>query len=509
MNKKLVPFQLKFRQELPTVKGNIDYANFREQLDRISDILEASGIEEQFMLNAITAAETVGKTEWAIKNMVTKGAWKGLGLKACRRIQQGARQALRCAIARKLTGEAFREFTSHLADSPVLQKFCGMDELGVIRVLSKSQLQRNEAQIPEEILRKLIVLLNQVARQPDRLNFEKELSLDDLFVDSTCLMATVHFPTDWVLLRDAVRTLMKAVLLIRKAGLKNRMESPESFLNRINKYCMQMTHSRHKKEGRKERKQVLRKMKTLCSIVERHAKKHHELLTQSWMDTELSEGQKNQILKRIDNIINQLPAAKKQAHERIIGERPVSNEDKTLSLYESDIHVIVRGKAGAQVEFGNTLYMAEQQDGVIVDWKLYRDSAPNDARCLPESLERMKSMYDGATPSSMTADRGFFSKKNQLLLKTKNIKDYLCPRPVAEFKERFEAADFARHQRRRAQTEGRIGILKNNFLQTSSRCKGFENRERDVAWGVLAHNLWVLCRRPQADQRQKTLLLAA
>ena len=187
----------------------------------------------------------------------------------------------------------------------------------------------------------------------------------------------------------------------------------------------------------------------------------------------------------------------------------MSNEDKILSLYESDIHVIVRGKAGAQVEFGNTLYMAEQQDGLIVDWKLYRDSATQDARCLPESLERMKSMYTGYAPSSLTSDRGFFSKKNQLLLKTENINDYLCPRPVAEFKERFEDADFAIHQKRRAQTEGRIGILKNNFLETSSRCKGFENRERDVAWGVLAHNLWVLCRRPKAEQRQEPRLRAA
>ncbi len=49
----------------------------------------------------------------------------------------------------------------------------------------------------------------------------------------------------------------------------------------------------------------------------------------------------------------------KQALERIIGERPVANADKILSLYESDLHVIVRCKAGADVEFGNTLFLAE------------------------------------------------------------------------------------------------------------------------------------------------------
>ncbi|MBE7499012.1 MAG: hypothetical protein HS113_01620 [Verrucomicrobiales bacterium] len=62
-------------------------------------------------------------------------------------------------------------------------------------------------------------------------------------------------------------------------------------------------------------------------------------------------------------MLAQLPQAVKQAHERIIGERPVANAGKILSLYEGDLHVIVRGKAGAAVEFGNTLFLAEQRKG--------------------------------------------------------------------------------------------------------------------------------------------------
>jgi hypothetical protein len=33
----------------------------------------------------------------------------------------------------------------------------------------------------------------------------------------------------------------------------------------------------------------------------------------------------------------------------------VANDEKILSLFEPDIQVIVRGKAGAEVEFGNLL----------------------------------------------------------------------------------------------------------------------------------------------------------
>ena len=58
-------------------------------------------------------------------------------------------------------------------------------------------------------------------------------------------------------------------------------------------------------------------------------------------ETNLSRGEVAQILNRMDLILEQLPKAKKQAHERIIGERTVANGDKILSLYESDLNVIV------------------------------------------------------------------------------------------------------------------------------------------------------------------------
>jgi hypothetical protein len=51
----------------------------------------------------------------------------------------------------------------------------------------------------------------------------------------------VHYPTDWVLLRDAARTLMKATILIRQRGLKVRMRKPREFLKEMNGLAMEMT----------------------------------------------------------------------------------------------------------------------------------------------------------------------------------------------------------------------------------------------------------------------------
>lgn len=60
--------------------------------------------------------------------------------------------------------------------------------------------------------------------------------------------------------------------------------------------------------------------------------------------------------------------------------------------------------------------------------------------------------------------------------------------------------------KRRAQTEGRIGVQKNGFLGAPMRAGGFEHRERAVMWGVLTHNLWVLAwmRVAKAEKRAKS-----
>ena len=61
-------------------------------------------------------------------------------------------------------------------------------------------------------------------------------------------------------------------------------------------------------------------------------------------------------------------------------------------------------------------------------------------------------------------------------------------------KKRYNSWKFRGAQRRRSQTEGRIGIFKANFLGSPVRSKGFAHRNLSLAWAVLTHNLWVMAR---------------
>lgn len=144
----------------------------------------------------------------------------------------------------------------------------------------------------------------------------------------------------------------------------------------MNRLSIEMTQQARRSGGKKERKRVLRQMKKLVKVVRAHARRHRELLAAHWDQTTLSRGRADQILRRLDDVLELLPQAEKQAHERIIGARQVPNADKLLSLYEPEMRVIVRGKAGAEVEFGNTVLLGENRQGIIPDYELFGERHP-------------------------------------------------------------------------------------------------------------------------------------
>ena len=482
----IIPFQPPLPQVLPTVVGNVDYLDFRDQLSLIDHLLIDSGLESGLISADLKL--------WAAQSKLT-------GARAQQKRQIHTRRALRCNIARLLLKEHYRPFAARLADSPLLQSFCGISEMDRIKVPSKSTLQRYDEWWPEAKVREAVEqLLCLGARCPGQLGLAEPVDLESVFMDTTCVEANIHYPVDWVLLRDATRTLMKSVGLIREQGLKRRMEEPERFITRINGLCIQMTHAWNKSDSARQRKKTLRQMDRVVGSVRAHARRYRDLLDHRWKETEWTRPQAEQVLRRMDQVLEQLPKAREQARQRILKEKQVPNEEKILSLYEADVHVIVRRKAGAEVEFGNTLFLAENSLGLILDWELFQASAPADTVLLPRSVGRMERAY-GPKLKAVAADRGFDSQTNQRGLKDEHIYNAVCPRDPKELERRVSSSKFKRLQRRRAQTEARIAIMKNVFWSGRVRSKGFVHRQLTVTWTVLVHNLWVLARLKQRNAK--------
>ncbi len=499
---RMIPLQLEFRQEVPSVCGNKDYEQYRKLLERINELITESGIEVELIKKVGEKNEEIRHCEMAKAGE----EYTPMSRKESESFAKRTKTALRCNIARALLDLSYRPMSARLADSPLLRWFCLDGQFGAhtIKVPSKSELERMDKLFPSELQRTIITSLLKAASDEAKefpLGLEEAVSLENYYADTTCVKINIHYPVDWILFRDITRTLMKAVGLIRTKGLKNRMIAPERFMKEMNNLCIKMGHLKRCKDGRKKRKAVLRLMKKLVKKVEAHAQRHKELLELHWEATELSEAKMKQIVMRIEGVVKQLPQAVKQAHDRIIGERKQANENKILSIYEADVHVQIRKKDGANAEFGNRLLLAEQEDGIIVDWKLYQKEPGSDAKLLSESLKRFEIDY-ALLPKRVGTDRGFDSVDARKYLKGKNIENCMCPRSVRKYEEQLDNESFCRIQNRRSQTEGRIGIFKNCFLGKPFRSKGFSHQDIAVGWSVLAHNLWVLARLPQADTKR-------
>lgn len=497
-NKKEAPFHVQvaiqswLRPALTPVSANIDYARFKATLDDISEVLSDGRLEAQAIDLVLEDFESSDPAARARRGRF-------------------AVEALRLEVLRHLLGmPSFREFSRTVCASDLLSDFCGVRHLDGIRGAAKSTLERRSKLFAEEQLRQLHRTLTELCGNADlsaMIGLEEPIPMEVCLVDGTCLEANIHYPVDWILLRDVSLTLLKAIKLIREAGLPWRMpECPEALARAMNRLCIEMTHARGTKEAKKKRKNVLRRMKKLLRKIGAHAQRHRDRLDGDWSLTRFSRREADRVIERVDGKLGQIDQVIKQAHERIIGERPVANKDKILSVHEPDAHVIVRGKAGKTVEFGNTLIISENVDGYITDWKLYRETAPGEPEQLAESLQRQNG-FDLDPIEAVCTDRGFGTRQTRARLKALDIYDASCPRQIPLLSERMQEDRFKALQKRRGGTEARIAILTNRWLGGRLRAKGHAHRARAVAWGVLGHNLWLVARK--LAQARETLEKAA
>ena len=492
----LVFIQNWLRPALTPVLKNRDHRRLVDDLEKLDQSLKTCALEAKAI-------------KFAIESLP-----QGASAKQRNRRAKFALYALRVELLRQMLGvPGFEAFSVTLASSDLLADFCGCRTLAGIRWTSKSSLHRASTLFSDEQLREFNTLLVESlgsARSSVQFGLEGPEDLSVCLIDSTCLEANVHFPVDWLLLRDVSTTLLKAIKLIRKEGLFNRMvDLPQALSRSMNRLCIEMTHSRRKPGAKKARKGILRKMKTLLKRVGRHARKHRDLLEKGYGQTQLSQAQAERIIARIDEKLEQLPKVIEQAHERIIGERQVKSADKILSAHEPDIDVIVRGKSGASVEFGNELIVGESAGALIVDYMLYGKDTPGEGKKLIESVERQQELKVDVKLATVVTDRGFDGAKTVAWLESESITSQICPKNPQSLSERLKDAEFSRWQTRRGSTEARIAILKNHTGGRVWRAKGLTHRRLAVGWSVLAHNLTWITRTVSEQQQAPPIAKAA
>jgi len=172
---KIYETQLHFQPQLPRVKGCKEYDDYKSQFERIDHFLDQSGTEARFL-------------EEALKDFVSKAQKDGREpkLSQIQRYREQSRLALRGNIARIMIGESLRCFTVRLAESPLLQRFCGVAQIDGAKVPGKSTVQRWNQWLNEEVMNELTRdLLNQCSGDEWEEQLGDELDLKVCYMDTT------------------------------------------------------------------------------------------------------------------------------------------------------------------------------------------------------------------------------------------------------------------------------------------------------------------------------------
>jgi transposase, IS5 family len=310
-------------------------------------------------------------------------------------------------------------------------------------------------------------------------------------VDTTVVGANVCYPTDAGLLARAVGKLQRTITRIQAAGaaaqtsVRDRRRSARRRAHQIAKTL----------RGRTEqaKQTVLRITGELAMLAEqavgdatrvaRNARRHPA------RSGEQPTGKLARLLDDLDTTIACTIKVVSQTRTRLAGQVP-DGASRLVSLHDPDARPIIKGRLGKPVEFGYKAQVADNADGVVLDYQIEVGN-PADAPLLAPAVRRIAARA-GRVPAAVTADRGYGEAAVDQQLHALNVARVAIPRkgqpgPARQAHERTRS--FRRLVKWRTGSEGRISHLKHHYGWDRTRMDGIDGARIWCGQGVFAHNL--------------------
>jgi IS5 family transposase len=328
----------------------------------------------------------------------------------------------------------------------------------------------------------------------------KVLRTHKVRVDTTVVGANVCYPTDAGLLARAVGKLQRTITRIQAAGaaahtsVRDRRRSARRRAHQIAKTL------RGRTEQAKQAKQtVLRITGELAMLAEQavgDAARVARNARRRMVGMVCADGQATGKLARLlDDLDTTIACTIKvvsqisQTRTRLAGQVP-DGASRLVSLHDPDARPIIKGRLGKPVEFGYKAQVADNADGVVLDYQIEVGN-PADAPLLAPAVRRIAARA-GRVPAAVTADRGYGEAAVDQQLHALNVARVAIPRKGQPGRAR-QAHEHTRGFRRlvkwRTGSEGRISHLKHRYGWDRTRMDGIDGARIWCGQGVFAHNL--------------------
>ena len=314
--------------------------------------------------------------------------------------------------------------------------------------------------------------------------------------DTTVISANVAYPTDVGLLAKAVVKLVRTVRRVQAAGGATGTKVTDrrrAGARRAREMAAQM-RSRSKLGKDQSTAEIRRVSAGLAELAEKAAAEAAAVLRNGRraVPKALSgrvRGRLTRALAELAVTIERTTTIVAQARTRLAGQTP-DGATRLVSLHDPDARPIRKGRIDRPVEFGYKAQVADNDDGVILDYRAGRGAVPDGPQLAP-AIERV-SRRAGRVPQAVTADRGYGQPAVERDLRELGVQTIAIPRHAKTSSARKaieHSRGFHRLVKWRTGSEGRISYLKRGYGLDRTR---LDRRQGAAIWcghGAFAHNL--------------------
>jgi IS5 family transposase len=339
----------------------------------------------------------------------------------------------------------------------------------------------------------------------------KLLRTNRVRVDTTVVPSNVSYPTDSGLLAKAIGRIAAAQRRIRAAGgatrtkVRNRSRAAGRRARQIG-FKLRSRSAAGRDEALAAVRRTTGELADLAETAVRDAErlvanaKRALRRARAKAEAERAAGESDPVAGRrrgrlaraVDDLTDLMEATRQiaaQTRQRLSGVTP-DGATRRVSLHDPDARPIAKGRLGKPVEFGHKAQVADNEDGVVLDYTV-EPGNPADAPQLAPAVERIANR-NGQPPRAVTADRGYGEKRVDDALHDLGVTNVVIPRKgkpgVARQAEEHRRA-FRRDIKWRTGIEGRISTLKRGYGWDRTRIDTTEGARIWTGHGVLVHNL--------------------
>jgi transposase, IS5 family len=377
----------------------------------------------------------------------------------------------------------FETLCREVTDSISWQRFCRIPVGG--RVPHPSTLMKITTRCGEEAIGALNDALVAKAAQA------KVLRLHKVRADTTVIEANVAYPVDSSLLAKGIARLTKLARRLQGRGFATRTKVTDR--TRQGHRLARTVVNTLRRKGELAKDELRRLNTELAGLATRTVGEVEAVAAHTRRQLSSLEdprGADRATLERLKLLAQRLSQVAAQTRQRVVEGVMPPGATRLVSLHDPDARPIAKGRLGRPVEFGYKAQVVDNQDGIVVDWRVEKGN-PRDAPMLPAAIERLRELT-GKVPRAITADRGYGEASIEHTLHELGVTKVMIPRkgrPGAVRRTIERSRPFQRMVRWRTGSEGRISALKRQWGCRRTLMDTLEGARTWTGHGIFAHNL--------------------